>query len=257
MTFSPLSRVKTNPRSKNSIQIIQIYISELRGRFFSLFFSFFFTFCTLYFYSNEYFYFLVKPLNLARFIFTDILEGFQTYLQLSFVLTLFFLLPFLIYQVFCFFLPGLFEYEKRYYFIYWKSFTFFYFLSFFFSWYILLPVLWSFFMQFEIHKELICIQLEARILTNIQFILKTFTISQFVFQFPLLCFFSIKKFEINPKQSKFVQQNRSLFYILILLFCSLFSPPEIFFQLLSSLFFIIFFESIIFFIYLSEYYRSH
>ena len=195
VTFSPLSRVKTNPRSKNSIQTIQIYISELRGRFFCLFF--------------------------------------------------------------CFFLPGLFEYEKRYYSIYCKSFTFFYFLSFFFSWYILLPVLWSFFMQFEIHKELICIQLEARIFTNIQFILKTFTISQFVFQLPLLCFFCIKKFEINPKQSKFVQQNRSLFYILILLFCSLFSPPEIFFQLLSSLFFILFFESIIYFIYLSEYYRSH
>ena len=207
------------------------HIIEFRWRFISLFFSFFCTFCSIYIYCNEYIYLLTKPLNLFKFIFTDISEAFQTYIELSFVLSFFLLFPFILYQIFCFFVSGLFKHEQKYIFWLLKSFLFFYFLGFFLNWHIVLPILWFFFMQFEIHKGIIHIELEARILTNIEFILKTFFISQIFFQSPFWCILCIQNFDLK---TSFLSKNRSLFYIIILLFCSFFCPPDFFIQLVSS-----------------------
>ena len=234
--------------------LLKLYTGELRLRFLSFVFSFFLTFCTLYNYSSEYFYFLAKPLHILRFIFTDISEAFQTYLELSFGLSFFFLLPFLLYQIFSFFVPGFFCYEKKYYLKCLQSFFSLYLFSFFFTWLVILPILWSFFTQFETQTGLVHIELEPRILTNLRFILKVFLFSQFFFQIPFLSILYFQNF--GKEKHLIVSQNRHLVYIGILIICSCFCPPDVFLQVFTSICCILVFEIILFALFLIRSYES-
>ena len=165
----------------------------------------------------------------------------------------FFLLPFLTYQIFSFFVPGLFSYEKKYYLKCFQSFFFLYFFSFFFTWSILLPILWSFFTQFEMQTGGIHIELEARILTNLRFILKVFLLSQFFFQIPFLSILYLQNF--GKEKHLILSQNRNLVYIGILIICSCFCPPDVFIQVFASICCIFLFEIILFAIFLTRSYE--
>jgi sec-independent protein translocase protein TatC len=229
-----------------------VYTSEMKWRFCSFLFSFFFTFFTVYSYSSEFLFLLSKSFKSFSFIFTDISEGFQTYLELSFTLSFYAVFPFFIYQCCCFFFPGLFKNERRKVLAYFQLFLVLYIASFFFSWFLLLPFLWDFFSHFEIQEGILRLNFEARILSNLQFSFKVLFASQLFCFLPFLALFLFRFLGLSKS---FLVENRNICYFILLLFCSFVCPPEPLLQLCSSLICLFIFECFIFFLYLLKEYE--
>lgn len=230
---------------------IQLYTTELRLRSLFLFFSFCLTIFSLYIYSKEYIFFFVQPLGLRHFIFTNISEAFQASIELSFGCSILLMIPFLFYQIFCFFCPGFFESERKYYKNILLIFILLSLISLVFSYRILLPLISQFFVNFEIQKLGINLQLEARILGSIGFIGKVFVLSEFLFTIP---FVSFLLFRAGIFKRDFLVGNRKLCYFAILLVCALICPPDIFFQCVGSGLCILIFEVLIFGGFVQEFY---
>jgi len=95
------------------------HLEELRKRIIACLIAVSIGFCASYFFSEQLFAFLSRPLSKilpdgSSFIFTGITEAFFTYLKLAFFSGIFFASPVIIYQIWAFVSPGLHEKEKRY-----------------------------------------------------------------------------------------------------------------------------------------------
>lgn len=233
---------------------IQLYTKELRLRFFFLTLSLFSTICTLYIYSKEYIFFLVQPLGLKHFIFTNISEAFQASIELSIGLSILCLIPFVLYQIFCFFAPGFFEKERKYYQKNMLIFILLSLVSLLCSFTIFLPLVSQFFVNFEIHGLGMNLELEARILGSIHFVFQVFILSELLFLIPFVCFLL---FERGILKRDSLSQNRKFCYFCILLLCALICPPEIVIQCMGSGLCILIFESLIFGGFVQEFYMQH
>lgn len=235
---------------------LAFYNSEIQIRACSLFFSFVFVFLTLYYYANDYTWLLTKSLynienvdNKLEFQCTEISEAFQTYIYISFGLSILFFFPLTIYHVFCFFAPGLYRLERTN----WVFILLFVCVSFYVSFFVGLKVIvhacWYFFSKLGCDTSIFTIQLEARILNTIQFIFAllglTFVFSQFPFFFYLL----LRK---NKITSNFLSKNRSYFYLCLILISSFIAPPDFYVQGLILCLNFLFLEILIFFSFLFE-----
>ncbi|MEX0999067.1 MAG: twin-arginine translocase subunit TatC [Thermodesulfobacteriota bacterium] len=94
------------------------HLTELRRRLIWSLLAIVILFAPAYYFSNEIFEFLMKPLieNLpegSSLIFTRPAEGFTTYLKVSFFAALFLAVPFLLYQAWRFIAPALYKEEKQ------------------------------------------------------------------------------------------------------------------------------------------------
>ncbi len=94
------------------------HLTELRRRLIWSLLAIAILFAPAYYFSNEIFEFLMKPLieNLpegSSLIFTRPAEGFTTYLKVSFFAALFLAVPFLLYQAWRFIAPALYKEEKQ------------------------------------------------------------------------------------------------------------------------------------------------
>ena len=94
------------------------HLGELRRRLLWSFLAVGILFIPAYYFSNEIFEFLMKPLieNLpegSSLIFTRPAEGFTTYLKVSFFAALLLAVPFILYQAWMFIAPALYKEEKQ------------------------------------------------------------------------------------------------------------------------------------------------
>jgi sec-independent protein translocase protein TatC len=94
------------------------HLTELRRRLIWSLLAIAILFAPAYYFSNEIFEFLMKPLieNLpegSSLIFTRPAEGFTTYLKVSFFAALFLAVPFILYQAWRFIAPALYKEEKQ------------------------------------------------------------------------------------------------------------------------------------------------
>lgn len=94
------------------------HLTELRRRLIWSVLAIAILFAPAYYFSNEIFEFLMKPLieNLpegSSLIFTRPAEGFTTYLKVSFFAALFLAVPFILYQAWRFIAPALYKEEKK------------------------------------------------------------------------------------------------------------------------------------------------
>jgi len=94
---------KGNPLNIDKKFVKRSYQIEIQWRIFFILFSFVFTFWNTYMYSKEYIYLFSKSFDSYHFIFTDISEGFQTYLELSIGISIYLSVPFILYHIICFF----------------------------------------------------------------------------------------------------------------------------------------------------------
>lgn len=230
---------------------IQLYTKELQYRSFFLFLSFLATSLSIYIYSSEYIFFLVQPLKLERFIFTHISEAFQASIEISVGLSILLMIPFLVYQIFCFGAPGFFEEERKYYRKTLVVFLLLSILSLIFSFLVFLPLVSQFFINFEIHELKMNLQLEARILGSIHFIFQIFLVSEILFTIPLVCCIL---FEKGILKRNFLSNNRKLCYFCILLLCSFLCPPEFFVQCVGSGLCMLIYELLVFLGFVQEFY---
>jgi sec-independent protein translocase protein TatC len=174
-----------------------------------------------------------------KFIFTDITEAFRTSLSLAIGFTCYIHVPFLIYQIWSFFVPSLFCQERQKLSRFCFLLLFLYFLATFSIISLIFPVLWNFFLNFETTTEFLDIHCEARISSYISFIFKTCLLSHFIFQLP---FFSLLFLEFQVFSIFDIMSNRRFIYWCILLLSALTAPPDFLIQFFISFFLILLLE---------------
>ena len=174
-----------------------------------------------------------------KFIFTDITEAFRTSLSLAIGFTCYIHVPFLIYQIWSFFVPSLFCQERQKFSRFCFLLLFLYFLATFSIISLIFPVLWNFFLNFETTTEFLDIHCEARISSYISFIFKTCILSHFIFQLP---FFSLLFLEFQIFSIFDIMSNRRFIYWCILLLSALIAPPDFLIQFFISFFLILLLE---------------
>jgi sec-independent protein translocase protein TatC len=227
---------------------------EVRVRLFYIIFSFSLTFFVSYLYSDILMYIYVTPFvdefEQKKFIFTNLSEAFYSCISLSLNISIICTLFLIIYMIFSFLKAGL--YKKEFYLL--KNIVCVLMvsllLSFLFVYFTLLPRIIFFFTQFESSK-LFELTLEAKILDYLDLVQNCLFWISIAFQFPVLLFLSIylKLFSIKSLLNK-----RKGLIILCFIMGAVFSPPDVFTQVLIALPLCISLElMILFFIVLDEY----
>lgn len=228
--------------------------TEFKIRSFFVLFSFLFSALTIYQYSTEFLFLLTVSSGMKDFIFTDITEAFHTHLKIAYTFGFFGTLPFLLYQGFCFFAPGLFNQERTYYIKNIYAFLISILCGILFAYKIAIPTLSEFFLSFQIlESSSFQIQIEARIVRIVQFSFNILIISAFLFSIPWIALILLKK---GIFKRKTISENRNALYFLIFLGVAFFCPPDVNIQIMISICLVLIFECILFLGYLGEFYMQ-
>jgi len=213
---------------------VYYHVKELKLRTCYLGFSFLITFFICYYYSFEIVYLFVKPfLNYEKnFIFTDLTEAFYTTIKLNFVLSIYILIPFLIYNVWCFIIPSTFLEERKTYNFFFSTILILLAISICFIFFFFLPEFYKFLLHFEINTSFMIIKLEARIQSYVQLACNIFFFSSVIFQIPLFFFIAFQQKLIT---SDFLIKNRSQVLFINLLLAAFISPPDLLTQIILAL----------------------
>ena len=180
------------------------------------------------------------------FIFTTILEVFNTYISLSIYNSFFFSLPILYYFSYSFLKSGLYKFEKH---ILFKLLIFekiCIFISLIITYLIIYPNVLSFLLTLDMitEKNFIVLKMETKLFEYIEFTSKCFIFYYFfIFQLPL--FMSIYIYNKKIKPNNLYKKRRSIILIFSIFSC-IFSTPDIQSLLIILFLFLFLFEFIVF-----------
>lgn len=242
------------------------HLNELKYRTLYISLSFLLTFITCYTKVQIIIYFFTLPLlntkkvncllNQYDFIFTNIFEAFSSYTFISFITTLYLTLPIFLYLFFSFIKLGLLRYEKKYINFIINLILISCFCSIIFTFKFFLPLVLKFFISFEnlAKTNLFTLKLEPKILDYL-YLTVIFSIwSTLIFQIPVLLLLLLQQTFVN---FAIFEKNRKFVFITFVILGGIFSPPEIFAQLIIALPLCLFFEVVLFFAYLKNYYTRY
>ena len=234
---------------------LTFHFFELQLRFFYVGFSAACTFLLTYVFRIEMLYLIGKPfLELNQtFVFLDLTEAFSSFLRISSFLSCLILCPFLLYHLWCFFIPSLYVTE-RHRFTLPCFFVFFLLLvEFFLIYFLLLPSICSFLVSFQLtpgmteagvlKNSLITVEFTARLESYVSLIMKIFSSLFLFFQIPVgICFlYSQKLLDVSTLSSQ-----RKVLSLCSLLFSACVVPPDLGSQLLVAFFIYFLCEFLIF-----------
>ena len=209
--------------------------------------------------------YLLLNINTPKIFYSNIIEIFWIYFQISLFVAFFWGLPFIFFNFILFFLNGMFLNEYKFllktYFIFFffyilfffiiyllKSqiflvFFFFYILFFFIIYLYLVPHFLDFFLFFEKSNRYFPLYLEARFEDYFLIYLKIFFKFFFILNIPLFFLFFFNIFKIPLKNIQFIKKFNFYF---ILIFSLILSPPDLYSQIILIFFLFVFFEIFIF-----------
>jgi len=195
------------------------------------------------YYFNELVYILLKPLfhnnfkiselNNNYLIFTGLTDILFIYIKIYIISILYCYIPIFFWQIIKFIKNGLYVYE----YLLLKNFSFIFMIFFIINnliiYFFFIPIIWEFFLNFEITSNLKLFNLffEGKINDYVLLILKLLININICLNLPLIL---IILTYYNIFTLKFIIKQRKIFYFIFLVFSTLISPPE-----LLSLFFII------------------
>ena len=210
---------------------------EIKYRFIYVSISFLMSFLVCFCYSEQLVFFTIKPLvslpqmNGRHMIFTEMSEAFETYIHICFIISSMIIIPFIFYQVWCFWIPSTYFRER----IQFTSILLYISLgllcSCYFIYSIALPEIWSFFLQFETNNPCLNIELEARIHSYVALTCKIVGILLVLLQCPLYTHFALEAQVLTPRS---LQASRKYVFFCFLLVAAFLSPPDIYSQLSIS-----------------------
>ena len=230
------------------------HIRELRNRLIFCFIFLISIFIISFFYSEKITNILTYPLYDAvgdkenkRMIFTGLPEVFVSYLKISLFSSFLVSFPFFIIQMSLFISPALYKKEKKFFIPLFYSIPFLFYIGVLFSYFFLIPIIWDFFVSFENLKSsnYFSIELESKFNEYIRLTMYLLFSTGFAFLFPIFLLFLAKLKIIN---SEILRNNRKYYFIGILIFGAVFTPPDIISQLGIAIPLFIFFELSIYFI---------
>ena len=230
------------------------HFRELRNRLILCFIFLISIFIISFFYSEKITNILTYPLYDAvgdkenkRMIFTGLPEVFVSYLKISLFFSFLVSFPFFIIQMSLFISPALYKKEKKFFIPLFYSIPFLFYIGVLFSYFFLIPIIWDFFVSFENLKSsnYFSIELESKFNEYIRLTMYLLFSTGFAFLFPIFLLFLAKLKIIN---SEILRNNRKYYFIGILIFGAVFTPPDIISQLGIAIPLFIFFELSIYFI---------
>jgi len=209
------------------------HLKELRDRLVVSLAGLAVAFIVAYSFKEKIFHFLMQPFIKvmpagSSFIFTSITEAFITYFKVSLVAALFLAAPIILYEVWMFMAPGLYEKEKKYIapFIIFGS--FFFVGGALFCYYVTMPVVYHFFVSYA--GTMIIPMPSLKEYMNLT--LKMLIIFGLIFQMPLIAYYLAKAGIINYRG---LAKKRRYAILGIAVLSAIITPPEVSSQLLMAL----------------------
>lgn len=243
----------------------QFHFLELKFRLFYVFIGFLLTFFVSYINAEILIYLYTLPflkfqlisnkLVLTNFIFTNLSEAFYCYILIALLFSGYITFFILVHSLFSYNKIGLFSSEKQFLYKFLKRLTIYINLVLILTSQFFLPIFLNFFLSFEklILDNFFTIRYEAKLLEyivlNNNFILLSITIS-------LIPFFLFYLLELNFLSISILKTNRRIFILFFFILGAIFSPPDIYSQILIALPLSLCFELILFFSYLKKFYVS-
>ena len=170
------------------------HLVELRNRLVYAMSALLVAFLICYFFAEDIFAFLVRPLaeiyagqEGRRMIFTGLTETFFTYVKVAFWAGAFISFPFIAMQLWMFIAPGLYKNEKLAFLPFLAATPVLFFLGGALVYYFIFPLAWSFFVSFETPggPGQLPIQLEARVAEYLSLVMKLIFAFGLCFQLPI------------------------------------------------------------------------
>jgi len=189
-------------------------------------------FAVCYAYIKEIVEILMRPLMKtmppgSSLVFTAVPEAFFTYFKAAILAGVFFCSPFILYQVWAFISPGLYQREKKYILPYLFVSSFFFILGAAFCYFIVFPVIFRFFLSFATDE----IRPLPSIREYLTFTIKLLLAFGLLFQWPALVFFLSR---MGVVSSAFLARNRKYAILLIFVAAAILTPPDLVSQLLLA-----------------------
>jgi sec-independent protein translocase protein TatC len=208
------------------------HLEELRKRLIWSFLGIGVAFAICYAFIKEIVSILMRPLVQAlpkgsSLVFTAVPEAFFTYFKAAILAGVFFSSPFILYQIWAFVSPGLYEREKKYILPYFFVSSVFFLAGALFCYFIVFPVIFRFFLSFASEE----IRPLPAIKEYLTFTIKLLLAFGLLFQWPALILFLSR---MGVVSSKALSQNRKYAILAIFVAAAVLTPPDLVSQLLLA-----------------------
>lgn len=242
--------------NKKKIPFLEHY-HELRSRLLKIFVFFFFSFFFAFFLKNHFLEILLQPyifvakyqkipLENIRLQSTALLEILFVKLKLCIFGAFLISLPFSLYQIYKFILPGFYRLEKKFLFKFSALIIFSFLSGGAFVYFCLTPfMLWFNLLQQNIGNNGLQIKFDLKISEYLDFVMQFIVIFGLIFQFPAIIFFLQK---INLFNISSLQKNRRWFLLCSAIFSAIITPPDLLTMLCVLIPLILLYELSIFFL---------
>lgn len=216
------------------------HLEELRKRIIYCLIAVAAGFVVCYLFSKQLFDLLSYPLASklpegSTFIFTNVTEAFFTYLKLSFFAGIFVASPVIIFQVWRFIAPGLYQHEAKYAVPFVLLSTIFFVGGSLFAYYLVFPIAFNFFVGYSTDS----IRMLPSLREYLSFSFKFLIAFGLVFELPIFILFLSKMGVVDDKKLK---ANRKYVIICIFAVAAMLTPPDVISQALMAAPLIILYE---------------
>jgi sec-independent protein translocase protein TatC len=209
------------------------HLQELRKRLILSFIAIGAGFILCYSLADSLFNILAAPLikimpTGGSLIFTTVAEAFFTYMKVAFIAGLILASPFVLYQIWAFVAPGLYQKEKRYVVPFVLGGSFFFALGILFGYFVAIPIGFKFLLGYATDF----IKPMPSMKEYLSFTIKFLLVFGLVFEFPVVLVLLAR---IGVIDAKMMARQRKYAILLIFIFAAVMTPPDLISQVLMAL----------------------
>jgi len=209
------------------------HLQELRNRLILSFIAIGVGFFVCYALKEPLFDILAAPLQKvmptgSNLIFTSVAEAFFTYMKVAFIAGIILTSPFILYQIWAFIAPGLYQKEKKYVIPFVLGGSFFFILGVLFGYYITIPIGFKFLLGYTTDFIKPMPSMKEYLSFSVKFLL----VFGLVFEFPVVLVLLAR---IGVVDAKMMARQRKYAILLIFIFAAVMTPPDIISQVLMAL----------------------
>ncbi len=217
------------------------HLIELRRRMIFCFLFFTLAFCACYYFVEDIYAFLMRPLQLAfsnpaerRMIYTSLHEAFFTYLKLAFYSALFFSFPLILIQLWKFIAPGLYTHERGSLVPAFILTPVLFVLGSSMAFYLIMPLAWDFFLGFERlgTGDGMAVELEAKVSEYLSLVVQLILAFGVSFELPVLLYVLAK---IGMVSAESLREHRKHVVVVVFLVAAFITPPDLISQIALGL----------------------
>ena len=209
-----------------------IYYKEIKNRILLIIISWIYSVLICSQYVDTLIYIYIKPSQdyidkkNIYFIYTNINELFYTYINLIIYSVNLITIVYIIYQVFYFIRPGLYNIEYNSVLFYLKTLAAVWLLNIILLYNILIPFSWEFFISFQntIEKGRLEFFFESKLNEYLSFILNLYNLS--IINIIMIYFIFLYTYSVQNINT-YLKSKRKIFYFLFFLLASLVTPPDV------------------------------